>query len=140
MFEQISSLFRFFLLSFHYEAKLCILWSVSGFRIKPGLTSIHRKCLSCNSIQQKLLSYKSIHQVNGENACHTIFIHFRKTIEKKLNHFCGFLTTVEQTGEKKNWFKIFFFAKNDFHRISIYGNLITGIFLGRRKSNFENLP
>ena len=65
-----------------------------------GLTSIHRKCLSYNSIQQKSLSYNSIHQVYGETACHTIFIHFRKTIEKKLNHFGGFLRTVEQTGDK----------------------------------------
>ena len=30
-----------------------------------------------------------------------IFIHFRKTIEKSLNPFCGFLKTVEQTGDKK---------------------------------------
>ena len=37
----------------------------------------------------------------GENACHTILIHFRKTIEKKFNLFCGILRTVEQTGDKK---------------------------------------
>ena len=47
----------------------------------PGLTSIHRKCWSNNSMQQqKSMSYLSIHQVDGKNACHTIFIHFRKTI------------------------------------------------------------
>ena len=51
----------------------------------PGLTSMHRKSLSYNSILQKSLSYKSIHQVYGENACHTFFIHFRKTIEKNYN-------------------------------------------------------
>ena len=79
--------------------------------IPPGLTSIHRKCLSYNSIQQKSLSYQSIHQVYRENVCHKIFIHFWKTIEKKLNHFCGFLRTVEQTGDKKNGFKIIFFLK-----------------------------
>ena len=36
--------------------------------------------------------------------CHTIFIHFQKTIEKKINHFCGFLRTIEQTGDKKKLF------------------------------------
>ena len=47
-----------------------------------GLTSKHRKCLSYHSIQQKSLSYKSIHQVHGKNASLTIFKHFRKTIGK----------------------------------------------------------
>ena len=59
----------------------------------------------------KSLSYNSIHQVSGENACHTIFRHFRKTIEKKLNHFCRFLRTIEQTGDKKIDFKSFFLNK-----------------------------
>ena len=77
----------------------------------PGLTSIHRKCLSYNSIQQKSLSYNSIYQLYGENACHTIFIHFRKNNRKKLNHFCGFLRTAEQTGDKKTDLKYFFLKK-----------------------------
>ena len=77
----------------------------------------------------KSLSYNSIHQVYGENACHTIFIHFRKTIEKNLNHFCGFLRTVEQTGDKKELILNFFFEKNACNTISIYDT-----------SNFENWP
>ena len=67
-----------------------------------------------------------------KNACDTIFIHFQKTIEQKLNHFCGFLRTVEQTGDKKNWFK-FFFWKNAYHTISIYDTKIFPCY-------FENLP
>ena len=68
---------------------------------RPRLTSIHRKCLSYNSIQQKSLSYNSIHQSMEKTIFHTFFIHFRKTKQKKLNHFCGFLKTIEQTGDKK---------------------------------------
>ena len=94
----------------------------------PGLTPIHRKCLSYNSMQQKPLSYNSTHQMYGENACHTIFIHFRKTIETKLNHFCGFLRTVEQTVDKKKQILIFF-EKSAYHTISIYDTKI-----------FENFP
>ena len=95
-----------------------------GERLSPGLTSIHRKCLSYNSIQQKSLSYNSIHQVHGENACHTNFMHFRK----KLNNFCGFLRTVEQTGDKKKLFK-FFFEKIAYHTISIYDTQIFQVIL-----------
>ena len=82
-----------------------------------GLTSIHQNCLSYNSIQQKSLSYNSIHQVYGKNACHTNFILFRKTLEKKLNHFCGFLRTVEQRCDKKT--DLIFFIKNSYHIIFI---------------------
>ena len=36
-----------------------------------------------------------------KHACHTICIQFLKTIEKKLNDFCVFFRTVEQTGDTK---------------------------------------
>ena len=44
-----------------------------SLQLLAGLTSIHRKY---NSIQQKSLSYNSIHPVYGENACHTILPQF----------------------------------------------------------------
>ena len=43
---------------------------------------MHGEGLSYNFKQQKSLSYNSIHQIFRENACHTIFIHCRKIIEK----------------------------------------------------------
>ena len=78
--------------------------------------------------------------MHGENACHSVFIHFRKTIEKKLNHFCGFLRTVEQTGDKKNDLKI---KKNAYHNFYIWKMYDWHFFDGDTKfflSNFEKLP
>ena len=48
--------------------------------------------------------------IQFHTSSHAIFIHFRKAMEKKLNHFCDFLRTVEQSGNKKTALK--FFWKN----------------------------
>ena len=111
---------------------------MSVWCFQPGLTSIHRKCLSYDSIQQKSLSHNSIHQVYGENAYYKIFIHFQKNNWKKsLKDVCGFLSTVEQTADGKNWLQ-FFFEKHAYHTIYIYENCMTRIFAIRNKF-FENL-
>ena len=101
----------------------------------PGLTSIHRKGLSYNSIQQKSLSYKSIHQVYGENACHTIFIHFRKTIEK-IKPFLRLFEINWTDWWQKNWFKIFFFEK----MLSIQFPYMEIVWLAFFESDTKNLP
>ena len=56
---------------------------------------------------------------------------FSKNNRKKLNHFCGFLRTVEQTLNVELILNLF--EKNTGHTISIYN---TKVF----PSNFENLP
>ena len=50
-----------------------------------------------------------------------------KNNRKKINHFCGFLRAVEQTGDNITELK-FFFEKNAYHTISIYDTKILNFF------------
>ena len=52
---------------------------------------------------------------------------FSKNNRKKINHFCGFLRAVEQTGDNITELK-FFFEKNAYHTISIYDTKILNFF------------
>ena len=94
-----------------WNQKKNILSKKGKIDLLPVLTSIHRKCLSYNSIQQKSLSYNFIHQVYGENTCHTIFIHFRNTIENKSLTFSAEIFCRPVFGNFKENGSIFFFQR-----------------------------
>ena len=73
-----------------------------------------------------------------ENANHTIFIQFQKTIEKKNGtSFCGYLNQIKQSGDKKKTM-LLFFGKNVYHTISIYENCMTSIFSMATTKIFQN--
>ena len=104
----------------------------------PGLTSIHRKCLSYNFIQQTSLSYK-IHTSSVWRKClPSNFYTCSKKNRKKIKPFLRLFENSWKDWWQKKTALIFFSKKNVYHTISICGNCMTDIFWWQHK-DFEKL-